>query len=527
MDTQSLPSPIGSQRNSRIVLIAIVALLLILYALFLTHKINLITADLGRHIRNGELVLKTGRVASTNFYSYTAPEYPALAHHWGSGVVFFSIWQAAGFEGVQYIFIALSLATLFIFFLSAKKETGAGIAALIGIAILPMLAERTEVRPEVFSYLFSAIFFWMLLQFRKHPEQYRRLLILPLSEIAWVNTHIYFFLGPALIGIFVLERVFRKGYADKGSQWLFGALAATALATFLNPFGVYGAAAPFTIFQNYGYRVAENQPVWFIETIIKNPNFFIFKALFAALAASFVVRALKKGGVDLSYAMIALMVSAMAWLQTRNFALFGLFTLPILAANLNAILTPAWLQLHAKKTKAAALILLAMLILPASFGHLQQRFAYWHQIGIGIEEENSKSADFFRANGLRGPIFNNYDIGGYLIFHLSPDERVFVDNRPEAYPARFFRDTYIPMQEHNDVWQKTDKQYGFNAIFFSWHDATPWGQQFLANRISDPDWAPVFADQYAIIFLKRGEANKTVIERYEIPKSAFSIRQAT
>ena len=45
---------------------------------------------------------------------------------------------------------------------------------------------------------------------------------------------------------------------------------------------------------------------------------------------------------------------------------------------------------------------------------------------------------FLRTEQLRGPIFNNFDVGGYLIYSLYPRERVYVDNRPEAYPATFF-----------------------------------------------------------------------------------------
>lgn len=100
---------------------------------------------------------------------------------------------------------------------------------------------------------------------------------------------------------------------------------------------------------------------------------------------------------------------------------------------------------------------------------------------------NNASAEFFKKENVQGPVFNNYDIGSYLIYYLFPQERVFVDNRPESYPASFFKEIYIPMQE---------KEYNFNAIFFSHCDYTPWGQKFLINRLNDKDWVPVFADQF-------------------------------
>ena len=79
------------------------------------------------------------------------------------------------------------------------------------------------------------------------------------------------------------------------------------------------------------------------------------------------------------------------------------------------------------------------------------------------------------------------------------------------------------MQEDDAVWQKYSAQYDFNAVYFYVGDATNWGQAFLVTRIDDLNWAPVFADQNAIIFLKRNEKNKDLISRFEIPRDHFGI----
>ncbi|MFY9463296.1 MAG: hypothetical protein WAP52_03885, partial [Candidatus Sungiibacteriota bacterium] len=157
--------------------------------------------------------------------------------------------------------------------------------------------------------------------------------------------------------------------------------------------------------------------------------------------------------------------------------------------------------------------------------------AFWDRYkdggwGIGLRhgaggQSVSSAADFFRREGIKGPIFNNYDIGGYLIYYLFPGERVFVDNRPEAYPASFFQDVYVPMQEREDKWQEESARFGFNAIVFYWHDLTPWAQAFLARRVADPAWPAVYADNSIIIFARRGGANQSVIDKHEIPRSAF------
>ena len=74
-------------------------------------------------------------------------------------------------------------------------------------------------------------------------------------------------------------------------------------------------------------------------------------------------------------------------------------------------------------------------------------------------------------------------------------------------------------------WEALDAQYKFNVIFFSYHDLTPWAQGFMARRLKDSEWAPVFADSYAIIFLRRTLENTPVLLRRELPRSMFRVTE--
>ena len=142
---------------------------------------------------------------------------------------------------------------------------------------------------------------------------------------------------------------------------------------------------------------------------------------------------------------------------------------------------------------------------------------------LGLMPKVNASAEFFKQTSLKGPIFSNYDIGGYLIYHFGPQEKVFVDNRQEAFPPDFFQKIYIPMQEDSSVWRQEEVKYGFNVIYFYRHDLTPWGQDFMIARVKDPQWAPVFVDDYTIIFARRGSIDQGAIDRFELPKSMFKV----
>jgi hypothetical protein len=509
--------------------IIILILLLAWLGFLLAQKINFTTADLGRHLKNGEIILNAlsqpeiiKKILQSNFYSYTYPNHPFINHHWLGGVIFFIIYKIFNFTGLSLFYIFLNLISFLLIFDIARKTAGFKIAIPFSILLAFLIASREEIRPEVFSYFFSALFFWLLWHYASGSISYRWLFLLPLFEIIWVNTHIYFFLGPFLIFLFLLfEKLipFKKKFKKLGLI-----LILDVIAGLINPFGLKGLLMPLNIFKQYGYRVLENQSVWFLENLkIFNPNFLLLKIVSTLLVLSFIlVLITNRRKFSLIYFCLGVCFGIMAWLAIRNFTLFGLFVLPVFAYNFKIGLLEK-INLRPVVANWSAFILTLIIISLTVLINRQSLIYHWSNFGFGLMPNINASAEFFKKENLKGPIFNNYDIGSYLIFHLFPQEKVFVDNRPEAYPVNFFNEVYIPMQENHDVWLKQDKNYNFNVIFFSHRDLTPWAQNFLIERIQDPFWAPVFADQYVIIFLRRNEINKSIIEKYEIPKESFRI----
>jgi len=506
------------KKEVKIFHIIVLLLLMVLYGFLFAQKIDLTTSDLGRHIKNGQLIIQGNfKVLNTNFYSYTEPNFPTINHHWGSGVIFYLIWKYFGFAGLSIFYVFIALIIFYILFKIAQKESNFTIAFLLSLLLIPLMVARKEVRPEIFTYLFACLFFWILWSWDKNQLNNKWLFFLPVMEIFWVNIHIYFILGPILVGIFWIKEVIKK------SQKLTLILLLTFLATLINPFGIKGSLYPFNIFKNYAYLIVENQSVWFLKNWgMHNPNLTLFEIIFACLVLSFIILMVKNPRrFSFVYFSLASIFSAMAWLAIRNFAIFAFFALPITAYNVkksfeNHTFTPLEIQFIAS-------ILTLTLIFIGIFVYYPRLILQKTKFGLGLMPGNNQSARFFKNQNLQGPIFNNYDIGGYLIYHLYPQEKVFVDNRPEAYSISHFQKIYIPCQQDNSLWKKLDKKYNFNAIFFSYHDLTNWGQKFLIERIKDNNWAPVFADNYAIIFAKRNKINQSVIEKYEIPRNYFRI----
>jgi len=492
-------------------------ILLIFYSFVLLRPINLVTADLGRHIKNGELVWQTLGILKTNFYSYTYPDFSFVNHHWLSGVIFYFIWLLAGFVGLEIFFWLISLITFSIFFYLGARKSSATVLLALGLACLPLLAIRTEIRPEMFSYLFFAVSLLFWTKFKEGRLTFKKLcLILLALQVLWVNLHILFILGPIIAAIFALADLIRKGWRNSlvKKQWLL--VPAIGLISLLNPSGIRGMFLPATIWRNYGYRILENQTIWFLDKVLPQPSLTLFKILFLIWLLSFLSAVVIKRRLSWANLLLSVVIWLLAWGQFKNLALFSFCLLALAAQNLETVLS----HFRSDRLVVKSTVVTIAAVLLFTFGQVG---TYFNSIGFGLYEKNQSAANFFKDQNIQGPIFNNYDIGGYLIFYLWP-KKVFVDNRPEAYPASFFQNVYIPMQEQEAVWQEQSRQYNFNAIVFGYRDRTPWAQNFLGQRLSDSSWAPVWADQWVLILLRRNELNQSIIDRFEIPKSAFNFK---
>jgi hypothetical protein len=555
--------------------IVLTAILFIYIFLSYCQKQNLLTADLGRHIKNGEYFLEHYQPIVTNYYSYTQTEFPTRTHHWGAGVIYYILYKIGGFGFLGLLNVLLYSAAFLLFFKIALRKSNYIFSIFFSLLSLPLIIWRLEIRPEVFSYLFVAIYYYLLSEFTDGKIKLQWLLLLPLIQILWVNIHILFPLGLFLIGIFGIGDIINKRNENAKKLGIF--FGASSIACLINFFGIQGIIEPFTILDNdnYGMTIVENMTVYFMWNRFPEREIYYHVAFLSliSLAGLGILVWLKKWKTNFSHIIILIVFGAMAWKMIRNFPLFGYLSFLISAISVYEYQKTKSLQ-YQKNIKlglviACCIILSFGFIFPSKNYMLQKLLVsklenlekeykrkpsqkeiilekadeikeryneidngwllrnyyspYKYAFGLGLMEGCNKSADFIKQNHLEGPWFNNYDIGGYFIFHLFPKQKPFVDNRPEAYSVEFFHDMFIPMQEDTTEasWKKFDSKFQFNAIYFYRHDQTPYGQPFLIRRVKDPEWIPVFVDDFTVILLRNNEKNKTLIHQYKLDKSMF------
>jgi len=463
-----------------------------LYLLFLlVHVERALTQDLGRHIKLGEVILSLGMVPATNYFSYSMPDHEFINHHWLGEVFFFILSRAGGIEAIIIWKILFIFASFGVLFFLARELGGKFWASVCALPFLYIWSYRFDSRPEVFSFLFLSLFLFFIYLYSKTKSWWYLVALIPL-QILWVNSHIYFFVGIAVYGAFVFTE-FLLGRSSKKLAFV-GVLMVGSV--FINPYFAQGAIAPLVIFFDYGYTIVENQSIVFLNSWFFTPHVLVFEVLVVMLVVLALLTLSKR---YIFWYLVTIFGVVASFSMIRNLPLFVILAYP--AAT---IVLSCFEKKFVKEKKVARAIVLSFLVV--LIGVHVARGIMSPAFGFFYIDAGERAVDFIESRNLEGPIFNNFDVGSYLIYRLYPRERVFVDGRPEAYTSDFF-DEYKRMQEEWDFFEEKSDEYNFEMIVFSRTDITPWAQTFFQQLAAQNKWVEVYADSYYIIFVKRESEN--------------------
>lgn len=508
MSLSKLFYPVG------IVFVFFIQFLLFFYPI----PLDLLNSDLGRHLLLGKIIVTSGSVPTTNLLSYTHPDYSFVNTHWFSQVIFYLWHSAFGFNGLILLSVFLAITTLGFVFLYAARRFDVFTTILISLIFIQAIAGRTQVRPELFSFLFLAIFIVILYRYRESYTKWIFALV-PLSFL-WVNTHIYFFNGIVVLVLFLIDAFIsqKKHYTSKNFLTLLFVTIAAGLATLCNPHFIKGALYPLFVLNDYAVPVRENISFFSpYNTLSKPSNIFFLISLLILWIGLFVSRK-KMAPIDF---FLSAFFTFMGLFAIRNFPLFifGAFIPSVKAAS---YVREKIFKKHKEKAGAIKIVLFIIVCLAISFSLTSNTTN--HQVGFGVIDNSKGAIDFFEKNKLKGPVYNNYDIGNYVEYRLYPREKVYVDNRPEAYPKEFFQKIYFPMQKSEDIFAKEKNKYHFNIIILAHTDTSSGTKQLLHRLIRDDEWKPIYLNSTTIIFIRNSPENEAIIQQYGFDQKSVEIR---
>ncbi|HEX9018426.1 MAG TPA: hypothetical protein VF806_04535 [Anaerolineaceae bacterium] len=477
-----------------------------------------IDGDLGRHLTIGRWILANGRVPTTDLFSHTMAGQPLTPHEWLSQVLFALADRAMGLNGVVLL-SGLVIATAFWLVYRRARDASHEILGAVFAVVLAMAASSLHwlTRPHIFTFLMLALWVNVLEDLRRGRLQ--RWWWLPVIMLAWANLHGAFIAGFVTWGLYGLGvawdafwRNFSKGEGLHGRFWRYFLLggAASLLATLANPAGpgLWATSVGYV-----GNRYLVSHTAEYLPPNFHDPSTWPFLVMIGLFVLALGLQGRRQeGGHGVSAARV---IPAAAWLvmglySVRNAPLFAIVAAPLLAS-----VFAEWLAANHYRLKLLSrfnqmnqrllqtdlslrgilwpVIILALVII----GYQSGAKLDFQQRGNAFDSQvfPVQAVDWLVEHPQQGNMFNHFPWGGYLLYRMWPQQRVFIDGQTDFYGEGLTRQ-YEQVLTISTGWEAVLEQYQVR-----WVIIPPSGPLAITLR-GDPGWKSVYQDETAEIFVK-------------------------
>ncbi len=232
-------------------------LLLMVAAAFLLGCQELSDPDVWWHLRAGQWIWENRAVPSLDPFTFASGDRLWVDLHWLFQVILTAAFAAGGVPGIILTTSTVCAAVFVVVLTLRDRRWPSWLVVACWLPALVVMSARFTPRPEVFSLLGMALYLTVLVRTDVAPAL---AWTLPLIQVAWVNMHGLFVLGPILLGAYMVERLARSrhrlgdvgpvGWPGKNRWWrhVGGAAALVGIACLVNPYGLRGALLPLELF---------------------------------------------------------------------------------------------------------------------------------------------------------------------------------------------------------------------------------------------------------------------------------------
>jgi hypothetical protein len=444
----------------------------------------------------GEWMLDHHRVPTWDLFSYTMAGAPTTTQEWGAEIIVAAVYRAAAWPGLVLLaaaVFALTLAYLTRFLLSRLEPLHAvTLACLSGAMMFPL----SMARPHAMVWPLIAVWVGKLVEAaeaRRSPPWW-----LLAAMCLWANLHASFVLGLALIIPFAVEstmearRVMSDAeYRSLVARWALFFVAAL-LCVLINPVGYRALLFPFHMLAMKSVLALISE--WRSPDFEQPQGLAIWLLALLALALS--------GRFRLPWIRSALLLGLlyMALQHQRNVPLLAVISPFILAGSLAAqskvaapddnVLDRIFHALTPPASWSSTCVGVIASFIVAAIIVRAERPEPTHYSPV-------RAVDALVASGSTGPILNDYNFGGYLIFRGIP---VFIDSRADMYGEKFVTSTLAT------VWLSRP---GFEELLEKYHiQSTLLPADAAAVRLLDrlPGWSRLYSDDIAVVHVRHDRA---------------------
>lgn len=132
---------------------------------------------------------------------------------------------------------------------------------------------------------------------------------------------------------------------------------------------------------------------------------------------------------------------------------------------------------------------------------------------------------FLQSQQLQGNIFNSFDWGGYFVWELFPQYRMFIDGRgyDEERYADYGKINYASRELRNGRYEFLSllDEYNIDIVISKNEVDYTAVSPLLKYLLNEPAWVPVYQDKHGYILLRGRSENSAFLQRHRIDKLVF------
>jgi hypothetical protein len=513
-------------------------------ALVVSVSFAIFDPDLWEHLAVGRAIWALHAVPCTQLWSWPTYGAPDVTPSWGFRALVWWFWKLGGVTGL-FVWRWLTTLLAFGFLWAGARRMGArGLGPLL-VVVLCGLAyrQRSQVRPETLVSVLLAIQIWLLESRRaalspaRGPKARGEAPIPPVAarppapawaranslglvlvSWAWANAHLSYLLGLAIIGFHALDEWLPRGAGTRAGgraaapglpRDLVWVLAVAVAVSFVNPFGWRALWQPFSfalverremIFRT----IAELQPLdWQVNWRNGLP-------LIMAGWPILLLWRWRRFGVDRVELAICVVFTWLALGTQRFLGYVTIVAVPYAGRDFDAwVRTRTWPAWSAAPWRRAAIVALTCVLV----GLPEWSRPGWPlRIGFKTFHYPEHACDFMAAHGVAGRGFNQFPVGGYMLWRFWPDHSrlPFMD----IHQAGTLEDRRLYAWAFTlpEAWRALDGKYRFDYVLLR-RIQVP-GDHLLDFLDRDSTWAPVFIDDAAAVYVRRAGPLRAVADSF-------------
>ena len=503
-------------------------LLLVAYLLLVNSWRFLLDSDTGWHIRAGDLIRQTRAVPRHDDFSFTMSGHEWFAWEWLADALMSAATQVGGLAGVvggAILLLCASYAALYRLMVARRADP----LVACGLTVFAACASIVHwlARPHLFSIALMVAWYAMAESYRRRRTRW--IFATPLLVALWANLHGGFVVIFPMLVIYAageaLEFAGRGGWkrpewrqavATYGGVGLFSALAALATPY---TFRLYGhlwryltdreLLAKIQEFQSPDFHSADGK---LIEVLL----------LLAAVAAVLALR-------DRRFVEVGLLLlwSHLTLQSERHVTLAAMVMTPIIAERLSLALRAAaesaapgekaarwwraivaWyrgiLAIDRQLTGALVYVAVAVLLVAVTGSRWADRLLHPR---FDPQRFPVAAADFIATAQLGGRPYAHDQYGGYLIYRLYPQVKVFVDGRSDFYRQGPVLDDAQQIATLKPSWAELLEKYDVRWMLLRRDE--PLGQLAQAGG----RWLSIYRDGTAQVLIKNSGQSSITSEK--------------